>query len=71
MTERANLIERLEKRIADQREKGGDMMDYGRPDPLDVDLLAYVRTSIREADNPTIQRLVDACALKFGSAGHD
>jgi hypothetical protein len=42
---RKELIAGLEKRIADQRDKGGDIMDYGRPDPLDVALLAFVKGS--------------------------
>lgn len=42
---RKELIAALEKRIADQRERGGDMMTYGRPNPLDVALLAFVKGS--------------------------
>lgn len=40
---RADMIRALEKRISDQREHGGTIMDYGTPNPLDVALLAYLR----------------------------
>lgn len=38
------LKEQLKARIAQQREQGGDYMDYGLPDRLDVDLLATLET---------------------------
>jgi len=41
--DRASLIHDLEKRIAYQREHGGDIMDYGIPDPLDVRLLDFLK----------------------------
>lgn len=41
--ERKALIELLERRLADQREHGGDLMHYGGHDPLDEALLAFLK----------------------------